>query len=390
MRNEDWVSAGLGKLRERSLFREPRVYAGTGGSLRVGDRTYLNFSSNDYLGLSRHPAVLGGARRALERYGAGATASRLITGTLDLHEVLEAKLAEFKGAPAALVFGSGALANLGTLPALLGRDLHVFADRLAHGSILDGILLSRARLHRFHHNDMAHLAALLRRHGVGERRLVVTESVFSMDGDLAPLPELIATAREHEALLFIDDAHAVGVFGEAGAGRVGRSEFEGGVNVCVGTFSKALGSYGGFVTCSRRMRDWFVNAARTFVFSTALPPPVLGAAAAAVDLVRAEPRLGQELLRRAARLRARLAAGGIDTGLSASQIVPVRVGPSAAALRVSRALRKRGVLAVAIRPPTVPEGTARLRLSVSLAHTEADLDRASQCVCGALREEGLL
>ncbi|MCX6998629.1 MAG: 8-amino-7-oxononanoate synthase [Kiritimatiellaeota bacterium] len=386
---ERWLEDELEKLRQQHLYREARAWPETGGRVRVDGRALLNFSSNDYLDLAHHPTVLAAAEHALRAGGAGATASRLVVGTLPLHEELEARLARLKGCPAALVFGSGYLANAGTVPALAGRGDTIFADRLAHASLVDAVLLSRAELLRFRHNDVGHLDELLSKCTGGGRKLVVTESVFSMDGDLAPLPELAAVAGRHGALLLVDEAHATGVFGPGGGGVIRELGLESAVNVSMGTLSKALGGYGGFVAVSARLREWLINRARAFIFSTALPPAMLGAALGALDVLEQQPGAGAELLRRAAAFRQKLQAAGLDTMASASQIIPILVGDNARALALAARLRAQGLLVVAIRPPTVPAGSARLRLSVTLAHTTAELDRAAELIVAAAREEAL-
>lgn len=390
MNNESWIPEVLSQLRAGHLERVLNAYPESGGRIRIGGRDVLNFSCNDYLGLTRHPALAQAAAEAAATIGAGATASRLVTGTLALHETLERRLATFKGYPAALLFGSGFLTNLGVIPSLVGRDDAVFADRFVHASILDAIALSRARLARFQHNDVASLDSALAKYPPSGRRLIVTESVFSMDGDLAPLPDLARVARKHGAMFMVDEAHATGVFGPAGSGLVREYKLEQTVNVSMGTLSKAFGGYGGFVACTRDMRNLLVNQARSFIYSTALPPAVVGAALAALDLMEQNPGWGADLLRRADTFRKTLTAAGLDTLQSASQIVPVLVGENEKALSLSNRLRENGILCIAIRPPTVPEGTARLRFSVSLAHTEQDLELAAAQIIAAARAEGLL
>jgi len=367
---EQWIDVELETLRQAQRFR--RAVATPPG--------LLNFSSNDYLDLARHPDVVAAAERALRTAGAGATASRLVSGTLPLHEELEARLARLKGYPAALLFGSGYLANLGILGALLGRGDAVFADRLAHASLMDAAVLCRAELHRFRHNDPQHLDELLQKNAGTGRKLVVTESVFSMDGDVAPLPELAAVAQRHGALLLVDEAHATGVFGPGGSGLVREHKLEAVVNLSMGTLSKALGGYGGFVACSTAMRALLVNRARAFIYTTAPPPAAAGAALGALDLLDQNPGWGAELLRRAGAFRDQLRAAGLDVMRSACQIIPIQVGANARALAAAGQLRAAGLLAIAIRPPTVPEGTARLRLSVTRAHSESDLARAADII----------
>ena len=389
MNREAWIEELLIGLRAEHAERRICVYPGSGGKVRMDGREFLNFSSNDYLSLSKHPRVVAAARQALDEYGAGSAASRLVTGTLPIHEQLERRLADFKGYPAALVFGSGYLANAGVIPSLVSRDDTVFADKLVHASLIDAIRLSRAELVRFRHNDIRHIEELLKKNPAG-RRLVVTESVFSMDGDLAPLPEIAAAASKHDAMLMIDEAHATGVFGPSGSGLIREHQIESFVNVSMGTLSKAMGSYGGFVACSTNMRELFVNRARAFIYTTALPPSVMASSIAALDVLRTSPELGVELLKRAELFRKTLKAAGLDTMQSASQIIPVRVGENAKALALAERLRASGILAVAIRPPTVPHGSARLRLSITLDHSDNDLARAAEIIITAAKAEGVI
>ena len=389
-RHDEWMAEELAQLRAGEAMRTLEARPGVGGRYRVGGQEWLNFASNDYLDLARHPRVLAAAGAAVARWGAGAGASRLVTGTLPIHDELEERLAALKGCPAALVGGSGYAVNLGVIPALVGRGDAVLLDRLAHASLVDGAVLSRASLHRFRHNDPAHLEALLAALPAAGRKLVVTESVFSMDGDLAPLPELAAASERHGAMTLVDEAHATGIFGAGGAGRVVESGLSKQITVSMGTLSKALGSFGGFTAGSRILRDWLINRSRPFIYSTALPPSAAGAALGALAVLRDEPGGGAELLRRAAFFKAGLTAAGFPDSGSCSQIVPVLVGDNGRALRLAARLREAGILVVAIRPPTVPEGTARLRFAVTLAHTEAGLARTVQALAAASRAEGLL
>jgi 8-amino-7-oxononanoate synthase len=326
----------------------------------------------------------------LLRYGAGATASRLVVGSLDCHDELEARLAGLKGYPAALVFGSGFAANLGLVGALVGREDHVFIDRLAHASLVDAAVLSRAKVHRFQHNESPHLDRLLAGAPGKGRRLVLTESVFSMDGDLAPLADIARIAEQHGAMVLVDEAHATGVFGPRGAGRVRAEGVEALVNLSMGTLSKALGGGGGFVACSEAMRVRLINHARTFVYSTAIPPVMVGAALGALEVMEREPDLGARLLSRAETFRIRLQSAGVVTGDSVSQIIPVMIGDNERAMRLHRRLLDEGLLVVPIRPPTVPPGSARLRLSIMLDHTDEALDQAAELIIKGLQAEGLL
>jgi len=376
-------------LSKRHLDRHVQAYLEAGGKIRIGDRTYLNFSSNDYLNLARHPDVVAKAAEALRAAGCGATASRLLTGTLTWHDELEQKLARYKGYPCALLFGSGFLANVGTIPALMGRNDYVFADKLVHASIVDAIMLSRAKLYRFRHNDVEHLEQLLKKSETSGRRLIVTESVFSMDGDLAPLQDIAHVAQRHGAMVMVDEAHATGVFGPRGGGLVREWELEPMINIGLGTLSKAFGGYGGFVACSESMRAFLINHARSFIYSTALPPSVVGAALGAMQVIEESCDLGAQLLKNVAVFRNRLQEAGLNTGNSASQIIPIMVGKNSKALAISEKLREQGIIGVAIRPPTVPQGTARIRLSVTLAHTREDLEHVGQVIIATAQGEGL-
>jgi len=390
MHHESWISERLRDLSKSHLDRHLQVYPEAGGRIRIGDRTYLNFSSNDYLNLARHPDVVAKAAEALRVAGSGATASRLVTGTLAWHEELEQKLARHKGYPCALLFGSGFLANVGTIPALMGKNDHIFADKLVHASIVDAVTLSRAKLYRFRHNDVEHLEQLLKKNVTSGRRLIVTESVFSMDGDLAPLQDIAHVAQRHGAMVMVDEAHATGVFGPKGSGIVRELGLEPLVNIALGTLSKAFGGYGGFVTCSKSVRAFLINHARSFIYSTALPPPVVAAALGALQVVEESSDLGAQLVNNATAFRNRLEEGGLNTGNSASQIIPVMVGENSKTLAISQKLREHGIIGVAIRPPTVPQGTARIRLSVTLAHTWEDLEHVAQVIIATAQGEGLL
>ncbi|MDP2989190.1 MAG: 8-amino-7-oxononanoate synthase [Kiritimatiellota bacterium] len=404
MTDETWMETELAQLRAQGLERQLQVMpdsrlwrdksgvcrAFSAGVLMLGGRRILDFSSNDYLGLARAPAVVEAAAAALRRWGAGATSSRLLVGTLPCHAELETRLAQFKGYAAALVFGSGYLANIGTVSALVGRHDRVLADKLAHASLLDGATLSRAVIRRFQHNDVDHLRRLLRQKPGNGRDLIITESVFSMDGDLAPLSDIARVAQEHGAMLLVDEAHASGVWGPGGTGLIGEWRLQQAVAVAMGTLSKALGAYGGFIAGSETLKRWLVNRARSFIFSTGLPPPCAGAVLGALDVLEKNPGLGADLLRRADVFRKRLQVAGFNTGGSVSQIVPVIIGDNQKTLALARRLRSHGILAAAIRPPTGPAGTARLRLSVTLEHTGVDLDRAAEILTTTAREEGLL
>jgi 8-amino-7-oxononanoate synthase len=359
-----------------------------GGRVRVGGRVLLNLSSNDYLGLSRDPRLINAAQEAASHWGAGAGASRLVAGHLALHREVEESLAAFKGTEAAVIFSTGYMANLGVISALVGPGDTVFCDRLNHASIYDGIKLSGANLARFPHRDMDRLENLLQKAGAG-RRLIVTDSVFSVDGDLAPLKDLVELKDRYGAGLMVDEAHATGVLGPKGAGLAEALGLTPRVEVHMGTFSKALGSLGGYVAGDRRLIDYLHNRARSFIYSTALPPPVLGAMGAALQVVTQEPERRNYLLTEAQTFREALSQAGFDLIGSETQIVPILVGENARTLEVAARLRERGLMAVAFRPPTVTPGRARVRFSLSAAHSRGDLREACQAIIEVGREMGL-
>ena len=375
------VAARLDELRRAGLHRSLREVSGPQGPrVEFDGREVLLLCSNNYLGLADHPRVRQAAGEAAERYGAGAGASRLISGTMSLHRKLERRLAEFERAEAALLFGSGYLANTGVVAALAGRADVVFSDQLNHASIIDGCRLSRAETFVYRHCDLEHLAFGLGRAGP-RARLIVTDSVFSMDGDIAPLAGLAELARRHDCLLVVDEAHATGALGPGGRGAVAAAGLEGEVDVVVGTLGKALGSYGAYVCARTEVIELLVNTARPFIFSTAPPPPAVGAALAALALLRDQPGLVAQLTRNAAALREALADHRLDTGPSQTQIIPVIVGAAADAIALCEQALAGGVFAQAIRPPTVPEATSRLRVSVMANHRVDEL-RAAAGVIG--------
>jgi len=387
MHNEKWIADLLKDLENQSLDRHVVPRPMTGGKLNINGQSILNFSSNDYLDLANHPKVKESSIDMVNKYGCGATASRLMSGTLPCHEELERLLAALKGYPAALVFGSGWLANAGVIPALVGREDQVFADKLVHASIIDAVILSRADLHRFNHNDAAHLAVLMDKCPVKGRRLIVTESVFSMDGDIAPLRQIAEIAAKYGAMVMVDEAHSTGIFGPGGSGLVRQLNLESVVNISMGTLSKALGGYGGFIACSTAVRDLLVNKARSFIFTTGLPPVMAGSALGALKVLESQPDLGKKLLENADLFRSKLNSFGLNTGGSKSQIIPVIVGDPAKTLALSRKLAEKNILAVAVRPPTVPAETARLRLSLTLAHTREDLEHAALIIAECAHKE---
>nr|WP_147822526.1 8-amino-7-oxononanoate synthase [Salidesulfovibrio onnuriiensis] len=367
------MTASLEDLRADARFRQtPGLDRGADRMLECGGRQYLNLASNNYLGLAGHPQVKRAAMEAVELYGASSGASRLITGTYSLYDRLETELAGFKGCEDALVLGSGYAANLAIVSALADRHAVVFSDRLNHASIVDGIRLSGARQVRYRHNDMDHLRACLEQYREAERKLLVTDTVFSMDGDVADLGAIIELCREHDVAVVVDEAHGAGIFG-GGRGLAHELGLTKEIDVHMGTLGKALGAHGAYVTGDRTLTDWLRNTARPFIFSTALPPAAVGAALAAVQLIGESPDMGRTVLDMAERLRSHCRAAGLDTGESATQIVPVILGSNERALRGQEILRERGVWAGAVRPPTVPKGSARLRLCLRADLTDQDM-----------------
>ena len=367
----DFIDAELARRRNAGQLRRLRTLEPVGDSgVRSEGRALVNFSSNDYLGLASHPLLKARAVKFTERYGTGARASRLISGSHPGFEKVEATLAGLKRTERALVLNSGFQTNITLLPALADRDSAILLDRHCHNSLVNGAVLSRARVRRYRHGDLDHLRELLAASGDCAQRVIATESVFSMDGDTSDIEALVALAREYDALLVVDEAHATGVLGERGMGLTCGM----GVDVCVGTFGKALGSFGAYVACGEKMAEYLVNCCAGFIYTTALPPAVLGAIDAALELV---PTLDEErstLLNHAAYVRAALRAQGWDTGAAATQVVPVMVGAEDAALALHRHLEDHGCLAVAIRPPTVAPGQARIRLALNARHRREDLE----------------
>lgn len=365
------LRTGLENQRSKKLYRSPSVFSSKKAPKKLG--RLVDFSSNDYLGLSQHPALIRAAADAARRWGSGSAASRLLSGNLGIHEELEKKLARLKREEAATVFSSGYLANLGVLQTLLNEKDVVLLDRFCHASLVDGARLSRAKLWVYPHRDAARLSELLARAGAFRRRLVVTDAYFSMDGDLAPLPELSRVCKKQDALLMIDEAHSTGVYGASGRGIGEHFGIAGGADIVMGTLSKALGSVGGFVAGSRLLRETLRNFCRTFIYTTAPAPSASAAAIEALRILEKTPALRRRLWRNVDALRGGLERLGLDLMGSEGPILPIRAGSSERALKTQEKLRQAGFFVSAIRPPSVPSGTDRLRLSVSAAHTDAQI-----------------
>jgi 8-amino-7-oxononanoate synthase len=372
------IEERLEEIEERGLYRKMRMISGPQGPRVLLDgRPVLLLCSNNYLGLADHPRVREAAAEAAMRYGAGSGASRLVSGNMTIHRRLEEQLCEFERAEACVLMGSGYLANAGVISALAREGDVVFSDALNHASIVDGCRLARAETFVYDHCDTDHLEWGLRQ-AEGRGSLIVTDGVFSMDGDVAPLPEIVELAQRFDARVMVDEAHGTGCIGPDGRGAVADAGVEGEVDVIVGTLGKALGSYGAYVIGDTAMAKLLVNTARTLIFSTALPPPAVAAALASLDLLRSQPRRVDKLQRNARVLREALREQGVECGDSETQIVPLIVGDANAAVRASERALEQGVFAQAIRPPTVPYGSSRLRLAVMASHTKTELREAAQ------------
>lgn len=369
----------LQQIRDRGLYRSTRTIHGMQGShVEMNGRDVLMLCSNNYLGLADSPALIQASIEATGRYGTSSGASRLVSGTMALHELLESEVASFKRTESALIFNSGYAANTGIIAALVGRGDVIFSDRLNHASIIDGALLSSARIVRYPHNDATALEALLKNHRGTGRALIVTDAVFSMDGDIAPLQQLVDLKKAHNALLFVDDAHGSGVLGQDGRGTAELSGVSGDVDVLMGTFGKALGSFGAYAAVSSELRELLVNRARSFIFSTSLPPAVLGASLAALKIVRSAEGNGlrDNLTSNADLFRSLLTEAGFKLPEGRTQIIPLVTGQADTTMRFSEMLLDEGIFAQGIRPPTVPAGSCRLRCTVMATHTHQDLERA--------------
>jgi glycine C-acetyltransferase/8-amino-7-oxononanoate synthase len=384
----------LAELERLGLSRRLRLVSGPQGpTVLLDGRPVLLLCSNNYLGLADHPHVREAAAEAAMRWGVGAGASRLISGTMTVHGRLEERLAEFTGRQSCLLFGSGYLANLGVIGALAGRGDTVFSDELNHASIVDGCRLSRAEVVVYRHGDAEHLLWSMRHHGgrrEGQgRRVIATDSIFSMDGDVAPLAELVELAQAAGARIVVDEAHAIGTYGPGGRGALAAAGLEGEVDAIVGTLGKSLGSYGAFVCGDEQMTRYMLNTARSFIFSTAPPPPAVAGALAALELLEQRPHRVERLAANARALRRSLAAEGFQVPEGDMHIVPLIVGEERDTMRLCQAAIEQGVFAQAIRPPTVPAGTSRLRLAAMASHTASDMRMAAGVLASAARKLGL-
>ncbi|MGE3317563.1 MAG: 8-amino-7-oxononanoate synthase [Planctomycetaceae bacterium] len=382
----DWISRELQRLDALGVVRKRRrVTSQAGGSCEIDGRCYRNFSSNDYLDLAHDPRVVEAAARALAEFGAGAGSSALVTGRTDWHARLEEMIADFEGQPAAVIFPTGYAANIGTVAALAGKEDAIFSDALNHASLIDGCRLSGAKVHVYDQTRLRELEESLRSATDYRRRFLITDTLFSMDGIAAPLAELCDLAEKYGAEVIADEAHATGVFGQRGRGLSEELGLEARIAVRVGTLSKAVGSLGGFVAGATPLVDWLWNRARTQMFSTALPPATCAAACAAIEIIQKEPERRAHLAQLSARLRSNLAAEGLAGNANGvGPVIPVILGTPDATMSVASGLQEQGMLVAAIRPPTVPEGTSRLRISVTAAHTLDDIDELTNALLGAV------
>jgi 8-amino-7-oxononanoate synthase len=380
----------LSQLEKQHLLRRFMVVESYDGPrFTVNGMSLLLMCSNDYLGLSTHPSLRKAAAKSMEHYGFGSGASRLISGTSALHERLEKRIAAFKGTESALLFNSGYAANTGIIPAIAGDSDVILSDSLNHASIVDGCRLSRANVVVYPHKDVDFIESTLKKRVNAKRTLIVTDGVFSMDGDIAPLPDLVMLAEKYGVILMVDDAHATGVIGKTGRGTAEHFGLSGRVHIQMGTLGKALGSFGAYATGNRDVIEYIMNRARSLIYSTALPPAVCAASLAAFDIMDREPELLKTLWKNRERFVQGLAALGVVTGISETPIIPVIIGESEKALRASDRLYDYGIYATAVRPPSVPEGTARIRATVTAAHSSDDIDTVL-AVFGRLKQEGYL
>ena len=379
---QTWLGENLQQLKDQHLYKVPKILESpAGGTVTMNGKEVVNLSSNNYLGLANHPKVVQAAKEATEKWGAGAGAVRWIGGTMQIHDELEERLAKFKHVEAVLVFTSGFTANSGTIPAVTTDKDVIISDELNHASIIDGVRLSQAKYKKsegyvYAHKDMSQLEEILNKTQNFEKRMIITDGVFSMDGDIAPLPQIVELAEKHNAFVMVDDAHASGVLGKNGAGTTSHFDLYGRVDIQLGTLSKALGVVGGYIAGSAKLKDWLINRGRPYLFSTAQPPAVAAALIAALDVMETDPGPMKRLWDNTRWWKEALQGAGFDTMGSETPITPVLVGDERGAQEMERMLWDEGVYALAIAYPTVARGRARIRTMPSAAHTRDDLEFA--------------
>jgi 8-amino-7-oxononanoate synthase len=387
----DFLHDQLEDLKRQGLYRSLKDVEGpTGTSLIIDGRKALQFASNDYLGLANHPRLKAAAGEAVARYGAGAGSSRLVCGNLDLNRQLEEKVAQLKHKETALLYSTGYMANLGVITALAGEGDLIVSDEFNHASIVDACRLSRAQVMVYPHKRMDVLEQLLAGAGRFRRRLIVTDGIFSMDGDMAPLPDLVTLAEQYACMLMVDDAHATGVLGPNGGGTGDHFGLAEKIDIAMGTFGKALGGFGAFVAGDRSLREFLINRSRPFMFTTGLPPSVIASAVAALAVVEEEPELRARLRENANRLRQGITQLGFSVAGGETQIIPLLVGDASLTMQMAALLLEEGVFIQGIRPPSVPQGTSRLRITVSAAHSPGEVAFALEALEKAGRKVGII
>jgi glycine C-acetyltransferase len=391
-----WLQEQLDELKRQHLYKVPPILqSAPAGRVLLNGKEVVNMSSNNYLGLCTHPRMKQAAIEAIEKWGVGAGAVRWIGGTMTIHDELEQKLAAFKKTEAVLVFQSGFAANSGTIPAVMQEGDVIISDELNHASIIDGVRLSGAAYRKsegyvYRHKDMNHLEDILKRCGHFKKRMIITDGVFSMDGDIAPLPDIVALAEKYDALVMVDDAHASGVLGEHGSGTTSHFGLYGRVDIQLGTLSKAFGVIGGYIAGSRLLKEWLINRGRPYLFSTAHPPAVVAALIAAVDILMTDPEPMKRLWENTRYWKQNLQKLGFDTMGSETPITPIYIGEEEKAQRMQQRLFEEGVFALGIVYPTVPRGKARIRTMPSAVHTRKDLDDALEAFAKVGKEMGLI
>jgi 8-amino-7-oxononanoate synthase len=372
----EYISDDLNNIKKSGLYRELKVVENTQDThVEIEGKTLLSFCSNNYLGLANHPFVVKAVKDAVEKYGWGAGASRLVSGNMTLHETLEKDISMFKGKEAAIVFPTGYMANLGAISTLVSSGDIVICDKLNHASIIDGCRLSGADFRVYAHCNMEKLENILKKSSKYKRKLIVTDSVFSMDGDLAPLPDIVRIAAKHNAMVMVDEAHGTGVFGKNGMGVVEHFNLNNDVDIVMGTLSKAIGSLGGYVTGNMDLISYLRNKARSFMYTTALPPAVCAASITGIKLIQEDSSTRYSLWQNVHFVQDKLRSLNINTVSSESQIIPILIGDAQKAVAISKSLYERGILIPAIRPPTVPVNSSRLRMTIMSSHTQMDLEK---------------